>query len=106
LASRGLADLVAVAPLPREKPPVFHSAHSLSDAELGHLRLPFGHDAMGSERMLEHVLASLNRHAVLRCPSTQTPTPNRGPRDASVAGCPASPRRFAPGEGSSSSLPV
>src|SRR5262249_11752930 len=24
--------------------------------------LPFRHDAMGSERMLEHVLASLNRH--------------------------------------------
>jgi hypothetical protein len=27
--------------------------------------LPFRHDAMGSERMLEHVLASLNRHAAL-----------------------------------------
>jgi hypothetical protein len=25
--------------------------------------LPFRHDAMGSEPMLEHVLASLNRHA-------------------------------------------
>jgi len=44
----GQADVVDVAPLPEQKTLVFHSPHSLSDAELGHVRLAFWSRCDGS----------------------------------------------------------
>jgi hypothetical protein len=40
MAQAGQADVVDVTPLSEQETLVFHSAHSLSDAELGHFQCP------------------------------------------------------------------
>src|SRR5262249_39136238 len=57
----GQADVVDVASLPEQETLVFHSPHSLSDAELGHVRLAFWSRCDGFRSMLVETRGSRQR---------------------------------------------